>query len=365
MASRGSIPKMMAAAGIDMLPPAAGIPVVRRELTASGRGDEVIVAGSLGVLDEERHPTGGLDPKRVADAARGPMTGRFAGLTLARGLTVVTELEPTRQKFLDDHRIDGTPVLPGVMGMEGFAEAAHALAPGWQVVALEAVDLQAPFKFYRDEPRALELTALVRDGGDGSLVADCELTGRRTLAGGGETTTRHFTGRARLRREAPEAPAGEPPGERPAATVGREEVYRVYFHGPAYRVLDGAWRDDGHVVGALAPDLVPSHEPADRGTEFVPRLIELCFQTAGVWELGTAGRMGLPMHVDRVTRFAGADEPGRLWAIVTPGADAIDAQVVDEAGRVRLRLEGYRTIELPGPLDPGALAPLRAAMGSA
>jgi hypothetical protein len=32
---------------------------------------------------------------------------------------------------------------------------------------------------------------------------------------------------------------------------------------------------------------------------------------------------------------------------------------------VRVRLEGYRTIELPGLLDPDALAPIRAAMGDA
>jgi hypothetical protein len=30
---------------------------------------------------------------------------------------------------------------------------------------------------------------------------------------------------------------------------------------------------------------------------------------------------------------------------------------------VRVRLEGYRTIELPGGLDADALAPIRAAMG--
>jgi Polyketide synthase dehydratase len=84
-----------------------------------------------------------------------------------------------------------------------------------------------------------------------------------------------------------------------------------------------------------------------------------------VWELGTAGRMALPTHVDRVTRFAGAEEPGRLWAVVTPraGGDGTDADVIDEAGRVRVRLEGYRTIELPGGVDPDALAPIRTAMG--
>jgi hypothetical protein len=130
-------------------------------------------------------------------------------------------------------------------------------------------------------------------------------------------------------------------------------------------VLDRAWRDNGHVIGRLAGELPVDHEPQRTPTEFVPRLIELCFQTAGVWELGTAGRMALPTHVDRVVRYAGADAPGRLWAVVTPrDGGALDAEVVDEDGRIRVRLEGYRTIELPGRLDEDALAPIRTAMGS-
>ena len=129
-------------------------------------------------------------------------------------------------------------------------------------------------------------------------------------------------------------------------------------------MLDRAWRDDGHTVGMLAPDLPADHDPGERDTEFVPRLIELCFQTAGVLELGTTGRLALPAHVDRVIRYAGADEPGRLFAMVSnrEDGDGVDAEVVDETGRVRVRLEGYRTIELPGGVDEDALAPIRAAM---
>jgi hypothetical protein len=97
-------------------------------------------------------------------------------------------------------------------------------------------------------------------------------------------------------------------------------------------------------------------------TTFVPRLIELCFQTAGVWEIGTEGRMALPTRVAKVTRYAGAEEPGRLYAVATPGDGGSDVDVVDELGRVRIRVEGYRTIELPGGLDADALAPIRAAM---
>ncbi|HEY1277842.1 MAG TPA: SDR family NAD(P)-dependent oxidoreductase [Thermoleophilaceae bacterium] len=368
MASRGSIPKMMEIAGIDMLPPEVGIPVVRREITAAGPGGEVLVGGALGVLLEERHPTGGIDPDAASQkvaAPPGPMTGRIASMSLNDGLTVHTELDPARQAFLDDHRIDGTPVLPGVMGMEGFAEAARALLPGWHVIALEDVDLRAPFKFYRDEPRTLELRALLRDAGDGTVVADCRLIGRRTLPGKGEQETVHFTGRARL---SPAPPPAPPEGERPGteaheAEVDREAVYRVYFHGPAYQVLDRAWREDGDVLGRLAPDLPPAHEPPGQPTEIAPRLVELCFQTAGVWELGKFGRMGLPTHVDRVVRFEGADEGGPLVAVVHPGdGDGVNAEVVDEAGRVVVRLEGYRTTALPGGLDPEALDPIRAAM---
>jgi len=60
------------------------------------------------------------------------------------------------------------------------------LLPDWQVIALEDIELSAPFKFYRDEPRALELQVLHRKGSDGSLIADCRLVGTRSLPTGQE-----------------------------------------------------------------------------------------------------------------------------------------------------------------------------------
>ena len=108
-----------------------------------------------------------------------------------------TDLDPTVQPFLDDHRIEGTPVLPGVMGIEAFAEAAHLLAPGWEVTAIEDVEFLAPFKWYRDEPRRVEVHVRAVPDGD-HLVATCRLDGRRTLPGQPEQVTTHFTGRVVL-----------------------------------------------------------------------------------------------------------------------------------------------------------------------
>jgi hypothetical protein len=251
------------------------------------------------------------------------------------------------------------------MGIEAFTEAAAALLPGWQVTALEDVELSAPFKFYRDEPRALELQVLHRGGSGDTLVADCRLVGTRSLPEG-EQRTVHFTARAVLAPELPQPPKGEDaPGETTEeGSVGPESIYEIYFHGPAYQVLERAWRHNGEVLGRFATDLPPDHEPADEPLVAVPRLIELCFQTAGVWELGTRGRLALPTHVDRVIRYAGADAPGNLFAVIRPREDgsAIDARVVDEKGRVRVLLEGYRTIEMSGAPDAEALAPIRSAM---
>ncbi|HSP37508.1 MAG TPA: SDR family NAD(P)-dependent oxidoreductase, partial [Frankiaceae bacterium] len=378
MATRGSIPTVMAQAGIEMLDPAAGIATVRRELTAGGTRGELVVGGELGVLSSEFDPEGGLDPAAVDVSASGPMIGRVIGMGIYSGLTVETTLDPQVQPFLADHRIDGTAVLPGVMGVEAFAEAARLLLPDWHVAAIEDVDFLAPVKFYRDEPRTLTITATIRPD-DGELVAFCRLVGTRRVATSPEPqTTVHFTGRVRLTAEQPAAEWDEVPAvSEEAASVGPESVYAIYFHGPAFQVLDRAWHTERSVIGRFAPQLPPGHQPADRPVLVAPRLIELCFQTAGVQELGAAGRMALPAHIDRIVLHShdgehpNGDHPNgdQLLARVDEGVvdDAADdaaggrfnAEVLDATGRVQLRLEGYRTVALPAPIDDQLLEPLR------
>src|SRR5205807_377160 len=207
MATRGSIPKVMELAGIDMLPPEAGIPLIRRELTAGGTRGEIVVGQRLGVLLNEWDATGGLDTSAAESAWKssppiGPMIGKVASVSLYNGYTIETTLDPKIQPFLHDHQIDGTPVLPGVMGVEAFAEAALCILPGWQVEAIEDVNFFAPFKFYRSEPRTLIVEACVRTQ-RGNLWADCRLVGRRPLPNQTEPqTTTHFTALVRLTKQA-------------------------------------------------------------------------------------------------------------------------------------------------------------------
>jgi hypothetical protein len=99
-----------------------------------------------------------------------------------------------------------------------------------------------------------------------------------------------------------------------------------------------------------------------------PRLIELCFQTAGLWEMGLLGRMGLPQQVGRVSVLRTPDSTEtRLFAVITPHPDQgyFDAEVVDAEGNCYLKLDGYRTVAIPGAVDGGRLKELQALMSEA
>jgi len=372
MATRGSIPKMMELAGIDMLPPEAGIPLIRRELTAGATRGEVVVGGRLGILMNEWDATGGLDPNlaeaptRERKPSQGPMIGTISGMGLYSGLTVETQLNPKMQPFLHDHQIEGTPVLPGVMGVEAFAEAALWALPGWQVEAVEDVHFLAPFKFYRHEPRSLTIHAQFHPEGD-TVVADCQLLGSRKLPNQSEPqVTVHFTARVRLTKHAKEGRTSNLPGAPTNSVIAAGDIYHLYFHGPAYQVLEQAWWNGDRIVGKMPATLPANHVPPEKATVIEPRLIELCFQTSGLWEMSALGRLGLPLQVGRVSLLRAAETAlTNLYAIVTPREEGavFDAEVVDANGNQYLQLLGYRTVALINGVDAEPLKALQAVAG--
>jgi hypothetical protein len=242
---------------------------------------------------------------------------------------------------------DGTPVLPGVMGIEGFAEAALSLAPGWEVAEVNDIEFLGPFKFYRSEPRTVTIAERFHPEGDG-LVADCRLTGQRILANQAEARVEtHFTGRLRLAKDRPAMSNGAVRGLPRGSVIEAKDIYRVYFHGPAYQVLKRAWWDENGAIGEMAAGLASNHYPSDQPLAIGPRLIELCFQTAGIGEIAVQHLMGLPRYVDRVSLYRAPEATaGPLFSVVTVNAEvgSFDADVVDGAGTKYLHVSGYRTV---------------------
>ena len=348
MATRGSIPKIMEMAGIEMLPPEAGIPTTRRELVAGGFASEVLVGGALGILVDEWHESGGLDLTRCHSPEGSLLIGDVTAASVYSGWQVATTLDPKAQPFLYDHAMDGTPLLPGVMGTEAFAQLAQMIVPEMQVVAVFNEDFHAPFKFYRMEPQTLYLRGTAVPDGDDVLVY-AQLYSRRELRTGVQEKL-HFSATVRLSKN---RPAAEPAAFQspPQLDIGPEAIYDIYFHGPAYQVLAGVQVTGNRAVGLWADELPPNLSPPDMTELIAPRLVELCFQTAGVWQIQTQHRLALPLAIGSVTAYEQEKEVnGRLYALVEAVNDDAEfkAQVVDEAGQVYVRLSGYRTVALPG-----------------
>jgi hypothetical protein len=67
--------------------------------------------------------------------------------------------------------------------------------------------------------------------------------------------------------------------------------------------------------------------------------------------------------VDRIGVLGALETPrGRVAAVVEPGDTGFDGRVIDEAGTVLVEVRGYRTVELPGAVDPERQTRLAEAM---
>jgi hypothetical protein len=176
--------------------------------------------------------------------------------------------------------------------------------------------------------------------------------------------TTHFTARVRLTKDLYKAASGPRLGTPAGKLVQAPEIYRLYFHGPAYQVVERAWWDGERIVGLMKAGLPENHQPAELPTLMTPRLIELCFQTAGVWEMGIEGRMGLPQHIERVSVLRTPETGAGLYAIVSPNPSqgSFDAEVIDTEGNRYVQLTGYRTVAVPNAVDVEKVKVLHAIM---
>jgi NAD(P)-dependent dehydrogenase (short-subunit alcohol dehydrogenase family)/uncharacterized ubiquitin-like protein YukD len=375
MASRGFIPELMKRAGIEMMEPRSAAVLVRRELCHPGSEREVVLAGSLGVLLEAHDANGGLDMEKanIALTEGKPihtMLTRVSGMNLHEGVILEAELDPEQEPFLRDHAMNGVPLLPGVMGIEGLSTAARHVSSvlasekgSFQVAKIEDVHFLAPFKFYRGQKRVVTWKANVYRQEDG-LVARVILESSVSRFGRDPETMLHFTGRVYLTADPQpiSAEAETRPHWNGSRTLDAEDIYKLYFHGPAFQVLEGVQRKGDLVLGKLRENL-PAITAQEHGLATAPLLVELCLQTAGVWEIGTTGSLALPSRIGSLKLYHVEAPSDQLFAEVKPlnsqdGALVFDARVIDQAGKVYLELENYSTQSLPYTMENHLLAPV-------
>jgi phosphopantetheinyl transferase len=323
MASRGGMDSLLTRRGVDLLPATAGAATCV-DLILAGAEGELVIAGSLG--DMEPPPA---HPLTDALAVQGDR------VVLTRTLDTAVDT------WLLDHAIDGTVVVPGVVGVELMAAAATQLGLGQGVAEVVDVRFDRPAKLHRGQPLELQVEAVRTEDG-----VRCVVRSHRTAATGRAIETEHFSGLVRLGSST--SPAPLPPACFPDETLDRDAIYERFFHGPTFQVLGDveSVTGDGLLVKATI-----RHAPIGHGLLTAPMALEAAFQAAGLHTMIIDGVLALPAAFDQLVleRPLLDGQPAIVTARRANGC--YDVDVDGPAGRV-LALRGFRMIER-GPLPDG------------
>ncbi len=292
----------------------------------------------------------------------------LAALRLTGTSCVRMRLDVSGQPFLEDHRVGERAILSTVMSLEAMAEAALAIRPGTVVQSISQLVKRRPLFVSDGDPQTIEVELEVVPGADDALRC-------RVLSDPDGARVQHDEALLHLAARLPGPRAGVPRVDRGAGSpVEQAAIYRLYFHGPSFRVIGSAHLEHGCLVASLAPDLPPLVVPP-LASAVAPRLIELCLQGAGLLELEATGAMMIPRGLDLVIRHSDSDTDSGLEfrAVVRrrpdpadPAKDheplVFDAAVLDDADRVHLEVRGYRTAPYDQPVDDAVVAAITSAL---
>lgn len=212
--------------GVGLLSPRAGRHALWLEIQQRAQSPAEVVIGGSG------SPSLAAAPPEEAC----PLLKRSTRTASSEAVRFETRLEPSIDRYLDDHRLDGQPVLPLAFATEMMAEAAQIAWPDRRVVGVR--DLQM-FKGIVVDAPAVPLVisvGLSRPSSDGALTeVEVEIGTPAT------TPALRYRAIVELAAGAMTAPTFEVPSwdlrplPRPLAQVYDEWA----FHGPLFRRLIG------------------------------------------------------------------------------------------------------------------------------
>lgn len=251
---------------VTPIPADEGLPLLLRLAGSPGLPTAVTVHGRMGL------------PPRPLPADASGHANRFLGQPRVHypgvELVVDTVVSEGTDPYLDDHRIDGLPVLPAVVGLEAMAQAASALT-GRELCRARDVTFDQPVTLPAGAARTLRLAALAEEDGVTVVLRSDETAFRAD----------HF--RARFPLAAAEAEP-ETDDEVPIPLGGTDTVPAEDLYGPLY-FHTGRFRRVAELRGLQARQVRAE----------LPHVVEADWFGAGLPQgllLGSPGRNDATIH---------------------------------------------------------------------
>jgi acyl transferase domain-containing protein/NAD(P)H-dependent flavin oxidoreductase YrpB (nitropropane dioxygenase family)/NAD(P)-dependent dehydrogenase (short-subunit alcohol dehydrogenase family)/acyl carrier protein len=314
------VQKQFAERGIALIPVATGCRIFEQELERGYPGEvEVVVAGTVGAESDADDVGAGFRPASAGSGQSevgSPISSALPLLVNAEltvqtgdgGLRVIRRLDPETDRFLDDHRIDGTPVMPFAGCLELMAETAAAGSPDLTVIGLRDIRLFKGVTLDQG-PETVELVASpVPTAGEGA-----SRTVEVVMKSTGGPKRGHYRALVDLAAASP-APSAPTDGVdlsgQPKSPFTVEQAYQEQlFHGPLFQSIETI--NVLGPAGALAK-LRPSVAaecirglPAIADWLIDPIVFDTALQTQVLWAQSQWGMTLLPLELGEVRRFAG------------------------------------------------------------
>jgi malonyl CoA-acyl carrier protein transacylase len=321
MASRGGMTSLLQERGIDLLPAKESAETLI-DMIGAGLSGERVFAGGIGDFSfPSAHPF--LEQLQLTST----------------GLIAHRQLSLQRDIWLQDHSIDGQPILPGVIGLEMMAETALAIFPQYKFCGASNVSFTSPVKLYRDQECQLQIEVEWPSSG----IANCSLFSERKLAGDKQLRTKHFTATIHLKptKQTPVLPVhiGKD------ITLSKEQVYKRFFHGPSFQVIEEIQEVTKEEILALG---MPPENIMPYGLVSSPLALEAAFQTAGMHIMIFEKLMALPSSFELVQFHHKPIPQKQMQIIACKNGTSFDIDIYNE-NILLLQLRGMKFIN-SGPL---------------
>lgn len=249
--------------------------------------------------------------------------------------------------YLQEHCIDGIPVLPAAVALEIIAEAATLMWPGWMVA--EVAELRLLKGVQLSEPtQALSLlinppTYASSEGFDASISI---------RSGSGKQQRMHYRAAVKMAQQLPEAPRHVPSEYRERQLPVAKAYQEWLFHGPRFQVIRGISGLSSQGAAALMCSSSPQQWLAGGRAEqqwiIDPAVLDAAPQMALLWARTFHDGSALPAQFGRVIRYVEQlPERFHMDFQCLPGeAQQVRANVFfsDDEGRLLLLIEDLQCI---------------------
>ena len=351
MGARPGVEAFLKSQEMEFLYPEEGMQAIIDEL-AFGKVPEIILSGSLGKMDWDKQLF--YEPNFSSSGATGShFAPRMEDLLKGESLSATKEFSLEQDPYLLDHSINGTPYVPGVMGLETFAEAS-ALLKGAPPKALTGVRFAVPIKLLRNKPAEIRIKAAA-SGSGAEMRMESDFISPKGLRLG--QTRTHFKASSSEKADSAWKEAMYPVLPKTLKyKTDAATIYKTYFHGPSFQVLDGILAVDKNSVLAvfkrpLAPLWKPGH---NQKLVFHPLVFEALFQACGWRDIQFDRAMALPdavgaaivsdhEAVDPDTLFLYGQFKGRT----EDGRSLYDAWAFDGDFNLKAEIRDYAMIPTP------------------